>query len=263
MLLSPLHIEIITDIHKITTETVLIEVFDNDLSMACQKLDISLSEKIFTKIQNRPENQDFTTIYPENLENFQIIFFFVNEKNQNEKRIEIFKKFSKNVAYIPANNFDDALEFFTLTTYNFSLYKSDKKETKQLFFVEDLSRLSNIDNQISLLRSIITARNLVNRSPNDLNPESYVKLISEYHWKHFDVEIFGDVALRELGCNLIRAVGQGSVRESFMVILKPKKPVAGKKIGFIGKGVTFDAGGIQIKPDKAMLDMKCDMAGSA
>ena len=48
-----------------------------------------------------------------------------------------------------------------------------------------------------------------------------------------------------------------------MVILKPKKEISGEKYAFIGKGVTFDAGGIQIKPDKYMLDMKCDMAGAA
>ncbi len=150
-----------------------------------------------------------------------------------------------------------------LATYNFSLYKTEKKETKQLFFIEDMAKLSNVDNQISLLRSVISARNLVNRSPNDLNPESFMKMIAEYNWKHFSVEIFGDAALRDLWCDLIRAVGQGSVRESFMVILKSKKEITGKKFGLIGKWVTFDAGGIQIKPDKAMLDMKCDMAGAA
>lgn len=48
-----------------------------------------------------------------------------------------------------------------------------------------------------------------------------------------------------------------------MVIIKPKNPPKGEKYGFIGKGVTFDAGGIQIKPDTAMLDMKCDMSGAA
>ena len=90
-----------------------------------------------------------------------------------------------------------------------------------------------------------------------------VKFIQEKNWKNFDIEIFWESALRDLGCNLIRAVGHGSIRESFMVILKPKKWLNTEKYALVGKGVTFDSGGIQIKPDKYMLDMKCDMAGSA
>lgn len=207
-MLSPLHFDIITDVKKISTETILCEIFDNNLEKICEKLSLDISESFITKIQNRPEKQDFAVIYPENSAAFQVVLFFVNQENQKEKRIEFLRKFAKNVTFIPANNFDDALEFFALTTYNFSLYKTEKIETKQLFFVEDMSKLSNVDNQLSLIQAIITARTLVNRSPNDVNPESLVKSISEHNWRHFDVEILNSASLREHGCNLIRAVGQ-------------------------------------------------------
>lgn len=59
------------------------------------------------------------------------------------------------------------------------------------------------------------------------------------------------------------AVGAGSDYHPYMVVLTPKNPPKTEKYALIGKGVTFDAGGIQIKPDTAMLDMKCDMSGAA
>ena len=60
-------------------------------------------------------------------------------------------------------------------------------------------------------------------------------MITARKWNHFEVEVFGNAELRELGCNLIRAVGQGSARDSIMIILKPKKEISGEKFGIIGK----------------------------
>ena len=76
------------------------------------------------------------------------------------------------------------------------------------------------------------------------------------------VSILDESQLKALGCEAILAVGAGSEKESRMVVLEysngspDQKPVA-----FVGKGVTFDTGGISIKPSKAMDDMKYDMGG--
>jgi len=79
-----------------------------------------------------------------------------------------------------------------------------------------------------------------------------------------EVEVLGEAAMKKLGMGSLLGVGQGSEFESQMVIFKWN---GGKKgdapLAFVGKGVTFDTGGISIKPSNNMEDMKTDMAGSA
>ena len=79
------------------------------------------------------------------------------------------------------------------------------------------------------------------------------------------VEVLGPSALRKLGMNALLAVGQGSVRPSHVVVMQWKGAGAkgGEPIAIVGKGVTFDTGGISLKPAAGMEEMKGDMAGAA
>ena len=110
-----------------------------------------------------------------------------------------------------------------------------KENFDKIFFVEDVSNLAKLELKIPLYEAIYAARNLVNLPPNDFYPETFAQMITSRKWNHFEVEVFGNTELRELGCNLIRAVGQGSARDSIMIILKPKKEISGEKFGIIGK----------------------------
>src|SRR3954468_18279609 len=79
-----------------------------------------------------------------------------------------------------------------------------------------------------------------------------------------EVEVLDEKALRKLGMRALLAVGQGSGRESRVVIMRWNGGKASDKpVAFIGKGVVFDSGGISIKPGGGMEDMKGDMAGAA
>jgi leucyl aminopeptidase len=99
-----------------------------------------------------------------------------------------------------------------------------------------------------------------------LYPESLAERCKRLTAFGVKVEIFDEKQLDKMGAGALLGVGQGSARPSRMVILqyqgapkaKDKRPVA-----FVGKGVTFDTGGISIKPSAGMEDMKWDMAGSA
>ncbi len=100
---------------------------------------------------------------------------------------------------------------------------------------------------------------------NKLYPESYAKIIKEeLEQCGIEVEIYGEHEMKNLGMGALLGVGQGSINESKMVVMKyhgadeDSAPLA-----FVGKGVTFDSGGISIKPSSGMGDMKYDMAGSA
>lgn len=120
-----------------------------------------------------------------------------------------------------------------------------------------------------------TARDLVNEPPNTLYPDSYAKRIAKLlRPLGVDVEIIDDKKMQKLGMGAAMAVGKGSERKPRMVIMRynggkaalPKKQTKTSKdkpLVFVGKGVTFDTGGISLKPGASMDEMKMDMGGSA
>ncbi|MGL4461474.1 MAG: leucyl aminopeptidase family protein, partial [Planctomycetia bacterium] len=114
--------------------------------------------------------------------------------------------------------------------------------------------------------SINLARRLVNLPPAELYPESFCNtaaaLAAEYG---VGVEIHGPEALAKLGMNCILAVGGASSRPPRLLTLRyePELPADAPTLTFVGKGITFDSGGVCIKTADGMLDMKCDMAGAA
>ena len=208
MLNTQLPIQIVTDVANVSTHTLLLEINESNIFEKLEKFQISVPEKILEKIQNAREKEDFFIFYPENENIFQVVIFFSSNEKRLEKRTEIFRKFSKNVTYIPDDFVEEAYEAFVLTMYDFSQYKSKKDNFDKIFFVEDVSNLSKLESKNPLYEAIYTARNLVNLPPNDFYPETFVEMISSRKWNHFEVQVFGNAELRELGCNLIRAVGQ-------------------------------------------------------
>ena len=110
----------------------------------------------------------------------------------------------------------------------------------------------------------LLARDLVNEPANELFPKSYASRIRKLGKLGLEVEVLGESKMKELGMHALVGVGQGSPRESQMVVMKwnggRKKD---KPVCLVGKGVTFDTGGISLKPGAGMWDMKADMGGSA
>ncbi|MEM7328458.1 MAG: leucyl aminopeptidase [Pseudomonadota bacterium] len=108
------------------------------------------------------------------------------------------------------------------------------------------------------------ARDLVNMPPNDLYPGRYADKIAELAEHGLEIEILGEKDLKKLGMNSMLGVGQGSVKESKLGIMRW---MGGKKdeapVALVGKGVCFDTGGISLKPGAGMEDMRGDMGGSA
>ncbi|MEL6828952.1 MAG: leucyl aminopeptidase [Pseudomonadota bacterium] len=108
------------------------------------------------------------------------------------------------------------------------------------------------------------ARDLVNLAPNDLYPESYGDRLKALEPTGLEVEILGEKELAKLNMNAMLGVGQGSVRESKLGIMKWMGGKAGEDpVVLVGKGVCFDTGGISLKPGAGMEDMRGDMGGSA
>ena len=107
-------------------------------------------------------------------------------------------------------------------------------------------------------------RDLINTPPSSLTPDSFClrtkKLASKYGVK---VEILNESALRKGGYGGIIGVGQGSVNPPRLLHLSYSPAKAKKRFAFVGKGITFDTGGLALKPANGMEAMKADMSGAA
>lgn len=115
--------------------------------------------------------------------------------------------------------------------------------------------------------AIQLARHLVNLPPNEINPETIEILIKKglNFSKSVKVEVWNEKRLAVENMNLHLAVGKGSETPPRMIHIKyrPQKKSTKKPIAFVGKGITFDTGGLDIKPSSGMRLMKKDMGGAA
>jgi leucyl aminopeptidase len=118
-------------------------------------------------------------------------------------------------------------------------------------------------------QAVFFTRDLVSEPANVIYPETLAGEAEKLTELGVKVEVLDDGRMRELGMNALLAVGQGSARPSRLVVMewhgaKPAGDAESKRpLAFVGKGVTFDTGGISIKPAAGMGEMKWDMAGSA
>jgi leucyl aminopeptidase len=159
-----------------------------------------------------------------------------------------------------------------LRAYRFDLYRTkEKPEDKPKLTgitvqAEDQAKLRAAYTPLkAVAEGIYLARDLVTEPANVLTPTEMAERCRALTKLGVKVEIMGPKELEKLGFGALLGVAQGSAQEPRMVVMqwngsggrKPRKPLV-----FVGKGVTFDTGGISIKPAGGMEDMKWDMAGA-
>ena len=113
---------------------------------------------------------------------------------------------------------------------------------------------------------VLVARQLVNEPPNSLGPVEFAKEAQKLKKLGVKVQVLGVSEMKKLGMGALLGVSQGSAnnRQARMAIMQWDGGKKGEKpLGFVGKGVVFDTGGISIKPSGGMEDMKGDMGGAA
>jgi leucyl aminopeptidase len=162
-----------------------------------------------------------------------------------------------------------------LRAYRFDRYKSKKKAegddektaaAQIRIAVEDVAAGRKAWNDANGIGDgIVLARELVNEPPNVLFPVEFARRAAELKKLGVQVEVLDEPAMKKLGMNALLAVGQGSERDSRLVIMRwnGAKKKSEAPVAIVGKGVCFDTGGISIKPAASMEDMKGDMAGAA
>jgi len=116
----------------------------------------------------------------------------------------------------------------------------------------------------AVVDGITEARDLVSEPANVLSPEKFAEACRTLAERlGMEVEVLGPAAMEELGMNALLAVGQGSVRESRLVVMRWNGGAADQPpVALIGKGVCFDSGGLSLKPAGGMEEMKWDMGGA-
>jgi leucyl aminopeptidase len=116
----------------------------------------------------------------------------------------------------------------------------------------------------ALADAISFSRDLVSEPANVLYPAEFARRVKALESLGLEVEILGEAEMMKLGMGSLLGVGQGSVRESQLVVIKwlGAADKSAQPVAFVGKGVCFDTGGISIKPAENMEDMKWDMGGA-
>lgn len=259
------HVQLTTTLDNTQYEHLVYEILSLDDITKLSLLGIA--ERSVTILQDNLKNTEekkkkSITLYDEVFHYASIIVFFPSEKELMDERSDFFRTLPTNSLVVPAVDVASAYESLYLSTYHYQTYLSKKKDYQYALMV-DVADVVTLETKTPLYDAIYWARDMINMPPRDMNPEGMVREIQAKSWNHFSIEIFDKLALEKLGCNLLLAVGAGSAHPPYMVVLTPKNPPKTEKYALVGKGVTFDAGGIQIKPDTAMLDMKCDMSGAA
>ncbi|HEX3406919.1 MAG TPA: leucyl aminopeptidase, partial [Caulobacteraceae bacterium] len=158
-----------------------------------------------------------------------------------------------------------------LAAYRFDKYRTTEKPEKKpsvkhaSIAAADKKAAGDAYKSLSTLADAVCyARDLVSEPANILYPEEYARRVRELTKHGLEVEVLGEKEMKKLGMGSLLGVGQGSVRESQLVVIQWKGGKAGAQpIAFVGKGVCFDTGGISIKPADGMEEMITDMAGSA
>ncbi|MFH1263378.1 MAG: leucyl aminopeptidase [Pseudomonadota bacterium] len=172
-----------------------------------------------------------------------------------------------------ARDFDAALEGFLLGAYRFDRYRSEAAAKRRIRKVTvigpDRRALDKLKKELPRILAVghasFLARDLVNEPANVVNPALVQEMAGAIAKEQkLRLEVLDEKKLKGLGLNLILAVGMGSYERPRLVHLEYKpKGKARETVALIGKGVTFDSGGLSLKPQSNMYGMKCDMSGAA
>ena len=168
-----------------------------------------------------------------------------------------------------ANDFYQSLiEGVHLGSYKFDRYLSKKEErTVSVNLVSSSQeKVAEIaETTLKVINGVFLARELANEPANVINPVSFAdRIVAEFsQLPNTSVEIFDEEKLKEIKMGGILSVGKGSATPPRLAIIKYNPLGALKNVALVGKGVTFDSGGISIKPAQNMGWMKADMAGAA
>jgi leucyl aminopeptidase len=159
-----------------------------------------------------------------------------------------------------------------LRSYTFNAYRTkerDEYEPTLASVVVGTEKPSTAEKAFASFKAVadgvFLARDLVNEPPNMLAPEDFAERAKSLSKSGVRVRVFGEAEMKKLGMGALLGVGQGSARESQLVVMQwnGAKRSDASPVALVGKGVCFDSGGLSLKTGAGMMGMKGDMGGAA
>jgi leucyl aminopeptidase len=176
---------------------------------------------------------------------------------------------------LPARDAEEVravVEGTLLGGYSFSAYKTGPapQGPGEVVVLTDVARSKDAQAAVESAQVVAAAatlaRDWVNTPPGDFYPEAFADAVvaeQKARKAKVKVEVLDDATLRQRGFGGVVGVGQGSAHPPRLVRLTYTPRGAKTHLAMVGKGITFDSGGLSIKPSAGMTTMKCDMAGAA
>ncbi len=171
---------------------------------------------------------------------------------------------------LPSASVEDALaiaEGALIASYEYLSYKSTQKQKTQgsiTILTKEKVSASALADTSSMVESMSALRDLVNMPPNDLYPQSMAtSFVKASKIAGVTIEVWDEKRLASERMVGVLNVGKGSTRPPRIVKIEYKPKAHKKHLALVGKGITFDSGGLTLKPGLGMLGMKYDMTGAA
>ena len=157
-----------------------------------------------------------------------------------------------------------ATEGFLLGPYRYTRFKSDPKSIKTQQIILLGGAQADVDRGVILAEATTLARDLQNEPPNSLTPDALARKAQEVaDVNGLECEIWDEAEVERRGFGGVTAVARGAINPPRFIQLRYAPEGATGKVAIVGKGVTFDSGGLSLKPAGSMENMKSDMTGAA
>ncbi len=244
----------------------------------------NISKELEGKIKNKLsffsfDYKNLNTISLELRDNLYFVVYINETTSENVRRAysNLFKIINKSkLENIELNFLDDkknliipAIEGFELSNYNFykKYKKQEEKKTEKKIYLNLKKEIyeGKISETLKIINSVKLTRDLVNENSSIITPEKIEEISKKFSKKYkLKIKVLNEKQIKKEGLNLLYNVGKGSNHPPRLIIMEYLGNKNSEEIvGLVGKGITFDTGGINLKPTGYLEDMKLDMAGVA
>ena len=203
------------------------------------------------------------------------IYVGVDEKNSNEirvasaiaiKRLKKTKYKSVKINSLGENSLGALVEGLILGSYEFDKYKSEKSKLtiKKVIISSSSEKNSQIIEEALIVSNATNfTRDIINSTPEEITPQTLAKIAQKEAKKSSNIscKVYDEKYLQKEGMNAFYAVGRASCNPPRLIHLTYKPKNAIKKLVLVGKGLTYDSGGLSLKPSDFMVTMKLDKSG--
>ena len=242
-----------------------------------KRINFDFKNKLFLETLKNQRQLEQILVYKNNIE-IRLIITLINLSKDNPLEVgsKIFKissnKIYKDVTFLFSNLINNNSSYvsnlifgFLIKTYFFDKYKKNKKIVPSNLFIKKPNKNTSnkINYNLNLLNAINFTKDLVSEPANILYPKSYTDRCLDLKIKGLKIKVLDINQMKKLNMRSLLGVAKGSANDPRVVIFEWNLKRTKKPIILIGKGITFDTGGISLKPSNGMEEMITDMGGSA